>query len=336
MRAYKIAVIPGDGIGPEIMEATIKVLESLDIDFDFVHCEAGYEYWKRSGRQITQETIDVIKECDSCLKGPTATPPGPGTYKSVAVTLRQKLDLYANVRPFKSRRGVKSLHDNVDFVLVRENTEDLYKGIEYRVGDSALGMRVITRRCCERIAKFAFELARRERRKKVTAVHKATILKETCGLFRDVCFDVSKSYPDITFDDTLVDTAALKLVRSPEEFDVMVTTNIFGDILSDEAAAITGGLGLAPGANIGDEYSMFEPVHGTVYHKAGKGVVNPCALMFSSAMMLRHLGEEDSARKLEVAIERVLEEGKQVTYDLGGSASTMEMAEAIITSLESS
>jgi isocitrate dehydrogenase (NAD+) len=328
-----IVVIPGDGVGPEITNATLHVLKNLNLKLNFIVREAGYKVWKKTGRPISEKTIDEIREKKICLKGPTTTPAGPGTYKSVAATLRQSLDLYANVRPIKSRAGIKCLYDDLDFVIVRENTEDLYRGLEYTMGNVAIGLRVISRRGSERIAKFAFELARREGRKKVTAVHKANIFKETCGMFRNSCAKVAKKYPNIKFEEMHIDAAALKILLNPKDFEVIVTTNLFGDILSDEAAGLVGGLGLASSANIGDECAMFEPVHGTAPDIAGKGVANPSAMILASVMMLKHLGEKKSAVKLEEALNRVLADGKVLTRDLGGSARTMAMAEKIVDNL---
>jgi isopropylmalate/isohomocitrate dehydrogenase-like protein len=330
---YKIAVIPGDGIGPEVVNATLEILRNMNLRIEFVICEAGYQCWEKYGKQIIDATIETIKESNACLKGPTLTPPGPETFRSVAVTLRQTLDLYANVRPIKTRKGIKSLFQNVDFIIVRENTEGLYVGIEERKPDRALATRVITRRGSERIAKFAFDLAVAEGRKKVTIVHKANILKETCGLFRDVSLEVAKRYPGIQAEELLVDAAAYRIATRPNELDVIVTTNLFGDILSDEAAGISGGLGLAPGANIGEKYAMFEPIHGVALKYAGKGVANPSATILSAVMMLKHIGEKEAAIKLETALNTVIAEGRNVTRDLGGEATTFEMAKEIVKTL---
>lgn len=330
---YKVAVIPGDGIGPEVIEAALYVLSNTKIDFEFIKVEAGLSAWRKYGNPLPKETVDAIKEADACLKGPTQTPPGPGTFRSPTVVLRQMLDLYANVRPFKSRKGVPSIHDNVDMVIIRENTEGLYTGLEYVVGDVAMAIRIISKRASERIARFAFNFARREKRKKVTIVHKANVLKETCGLFRSTCMEIAKEYPDVILEEMLVDTAAMKIVTNPQAFDVILTTNLFGDILSDEAAGIVGGLGLAPSANIGDEYALFEAVHGSAPDIAGKGIANPSAIILSSAMMLKYLGEIDVGRKIEEAIDAVIAEGKKLTIDLGGNAKTMEFARAVVEKL---
>ncbi len=328
-KTYRIAVIAGDGIGPEITEATILALGEVGVPFEFTKVAAGLGAWEKYGNQLPQETLDVIKSSSACLKGPTQTPPGPGSFKSATVTLRQILDLYANVRPFRNHPGVPSVHKGVDMVVVRENTEGLYKGIEYGLGDSALGIRVITKKGSERIARFAFDLARREKRHRVTAVHKANVLKETCGLFRNVVAEVAKGYPGIQFDEMHIDAAAMRVAMKPQDLDVIVTTNLFGDVLSDEVAGVVGGLGIAPSANVGDRYAFFEAIHGSAPKHAGKWDANPTAIMLSAAMMLRYLGEIGAAARFESAIDRVLDEGKTVTRDLGGSAGTMDFARAV-------
>ncbi|MEM4478413.1 MAG: isocitrate/isopropylmalate dehydrogenase family protein, partial [Candidatus Methanomethylicaceae archaeon] len=255
------------------------------------------------------------------------------TFRSPTVALRQILDLYANVRPFKSRKGVASLHNNVDMVIIRENTEGLYTGLEYVIGNTTMAIRIISRRASERIARFAFNFAKKEGRRKVTIVHKANVLKETCGLFRNVCIEIAKEYPDILCEEMLVDTAAMKMVMTPQIFDVIVTTNLFGDILSDEAAGIIGGLGLAPSANIGDKYAIFEAVHGSAPDIAGKGIANPTAIILSASMMLKYLGEIEIGKKIEEAIDAVIAEGKNITMDLGGNAKTMDFVKALIEKL---
>ena len=328
-KKYKIAVITGDGIGPEITEAAMHALGNVGLNLEFTKVAAGLGAWEKFGNQLPPETVEIIKDSDATLKGPTQTPPGPGTFKSATVTLRQLLDLYANVRPFRNHPGVPSVHQGVDLIIVRENTEGLYSGIEYVVGESALAIRLITKKGSQRIAKFAFELAKREGRKKVTAVHKANVLKETDGLFRNVVAEVAKGYPEIQFDDMHVDAAAMRIAMKPQDIDVIVTTNLFGDVLSDEVAGVVGGLGIAPSANIGDRYAFFEAIHGTAPKHAGKWDANPAAIMFSAAMMLRHLGEVDAGNRLESAIDSVLGEGKTVTRDLGGNAGTMDFAKAV-------
>ncbi len=334
---YRIGIINGDGIGPEVISASINVLEKLPVDFEFISADAGYDYWKEHGVDtlVPKETMEILKETDVLLKGPTTTPQGPDSPKSVAVTIRQEFQLYANLRPFKRREGVSAPVDYLDVILVRENTEGLYKGLEYKLNeDIAIGIRTITRKGSERIARFAFELARKEKRKKVTAVHKANICKETCGLFLNVCREIAKEYPEIGFDDSHIDATTMWLIRRPDWYDVIVTTNLFGDILSDELAALTGSIGLAPGANIGEDYAMFEPVHGSAPKYKGQNKVNPCATILSGAMMLNYLGEEKYSKIVEKAVEDVIKEGKTITYDLGGKAKTSEMSDAIAKKIE--
>ena len=328
MKTYRIALIPGDGIGPEQMEATLKVLEALedgvDWKFSFVFCEAGDHCAEKYGTPLPEETVKTIMSSDACLKAPVGE-----TAADVIVKLRQMLDLYANLRPAKSYPNVPALRSDIDLIIVRENTEDLYKGFEFYVSpDITVGLRVISRRCCERIAELAFRLAM-ERRKKVTAVHKANVMRVTCGLFRDVCRQIASKYPEVAFEEMYVDAAAMNLIRKPHEFDVIVTTNMFGDILSDEAAQVVGSIGLAAGANIGDRYGIFEPVHGSAPDIAGKGIANPTSLILAASMMLEWLGEKEAARILEKSVEEVLAEGKVLTPDLGGSAKTMEFARRV-------
>ncbi|MEM0240647.1 MAG: isocitrate/isopropylmalate dehydrogenase family protein [Candidatus Nezhaarchaeales archaeon] len=323
---YRIAVIYGDGIGPEVIGAALKVLEALDLNAEYVEVKAGYEYWKQSGRPIEDGALDVIKSCNCILKGPLMTPPGPESYRSVTITLRQALDLYANVRPFKSFGRTSK---KIDMVIVRENTEDLYSGIEFKVGSTAITLRIISERASKRIARFAFELAKREGKKRVTVVHKANVMKESCGLFRSAFFEVAKLYPEIQADELIVDAAAYRIIVAPETLEVLVTSNMFGDILSDVAAGVVGSIGLAPSANVGDEHAMFEPVHGTAPDIAGKGVANPIASILSAAMMLSHLGEVEKARAIEAAVDKLILEGRVLTPDMGGTAKTMDVANEV-------
>ncbi|MEM1915178.1 MAG: isocitrate/isopropylmalate dehydrogenase family protein [Candidatus Nezhaarchaeales archaeon] len=323
---YRIAVIYGDGIGPEVIGAALKVLEALDLNAEYVEVKAGYEYWKQSGRPIEDGALDVIKSCNCILKGPLMTPPGPESYRSVTITLRQALDLYANVRPFKSFGRTSK---KIDMVIVRENTEDLYSGMEFKVGSTAITLRIISERASKRIARFAFELAKREGKKRVTVVHKANVMKESCGLFRSAFFEVAKLYPEIQADELIVDAAAYRIIVAPETLEVLVTSNMFGDILSDVAAGVVGSIGLAPSANVGDEHAMFEPVHGTAPDIAGKGVANPIASILSAAMMLSHLGEVEKARAIEAAVDKLILEGRVLTPDMGGTAKTMDVANEV-------
>uniref|UniRef100_A0A7C3J4H4 Isocitrate/isopropylmalate dehydrogenase family protein n=1 Tax=Candidatus Methanomethylicus mesodigestus TaxID=1867258 RepID=A0A7C3J4H4_9CREN len=326
-RKYRIALMPGDGIGPEQTQATLKVLtvlqDSTGIQMEFIEAEGGDLCLKRRGEALPEETIDILKGSDACLKAPVGE-----SAADVIVKLRFMFDLYANLRPVKSYPGVQSLRPDIDMLFVRENTEDLYKGYEFSIGEDTVALRVITRKGCLRIAEAAFKHAMK-RRKKVTAVHKANVLRVTDGLFRDVCREVASRYPQVAFEELYVDAASMQLIKRPHEFDVIVTTNMFGDILSDEAAQIGGGLGMAAGANVGDRYGLFEPIHGSAPKHAGKNIANPTSMILAAKLMLDWLGEDDAARKIEDAVMKTLSEGKALTYDLGGKATTTEMADEI-------
>ena len=322
---YQIAVIPGDGIGKEVMEATISVLDELDVDFDYVYGIAGYECNEEHGTPLPQETIDIVRDSDACLFGAAGE-----TAADVIVKIRQEMKMFANLRPVKSYPNTKSVFENVDFMIVRENTEGLYiANQEEKTEDGAIAKRIITREAEERIIDYAFQYAKDNNRTKVTAVHKANVLKKTDGLFKEIFYEVGEKYPDIDTEDFYVDATAMYLVTQPQEFQVIVTTNLFGDILSDEGAGLVGGLGLIPSANIGSEGALFEPVHGSAPDIAGQQKANPIAMMLSAVMMLRYLGENEEADKFDAAILKVLSEGKTLTGDLGGSATTMEVAQAI-------
>lgn len=331
--AYKITLIPGDGIGPEIAEAARRVIDATGVVIEWEVVEAGEAVIAKYGTPLPQYVLDSVKKNKVALKGPLTTPIGKG-FRSVNVTLRQELNLYANVRPARTLPGIETRYKDVDIIVVRENTEDLYAGIEHRVGrDAAESIKIITREASERIARYAFELARNQGRKKVTAVHKANIMKLSDGLFLECARQVAEDYPDIEFEDMIVDAMCMKLVQSPENYDVMVLPNLYGDIVSDLCAGLVGGLGVAPGANIGIEAAVFEPVHGSAPKHAGKNKVNPLAITMSGVMMLQHLGENAAADRVMKAIVAILEDKKSLTYDLGGSASTGEMADAIIARL---
>ena len=322
---YQIAVIPGDGIGKEVMEATISVLDELDVDFDYIYGIAGDECNEEHGTPLPQETIDIVRDSDACLFGAAGE-----TAADVIVKIRQEMKMFANLRPVKSYPNTKSLFENVDFMIVWENTEGLYiADQEEETEDGAIAKRVITREAEERIIDYAFQYAKDNNRTKVTAVHKANVLKKTDGLFKEIFYEVSEKYPDIDTEDFYVDATAMYLVTQPQEFQVVVTTNLFGDILSDEGAGLVGGLGLIPSANIGANGALFEPVHGSAPDIAGQQKANPIAMMLSAIMMLRYLGENDAADKFDAAILKVLSEGKTLTGDLGGSATTMEVAQAV-------
>jgi len=332
--SYTITLIPGDGIGPEITAAARRVIDATGLSITWEPVQAGEAVLAEYGTPLPGYVLDSVKKNKIALKGPLTTPVGKG-FRSVNVTLRQELNLYANLRPARNLPGIKTRYSGVDLIIVRENTEDLYAGIEHRVGrDAAESIKIITREASMRISRYAFELARREGRKKVTAVHKANIMKLSDGLFLECARDVAAAYPDIEFEDMIVDAMCMKLVQSPENYDVLVLPNLYGDIVSDLCAGLVGGLGVAPGANIGVEAAVFEPVHGSAPKHAGKNKVNPLAILLSGVMMLRHLGEKDAADRVMAAVLRVLEEKRRLTYDLGGSAGTSEMADAIIEAMQ--
>ncbi|WP_407391830.1 isocitrate/isopropylmalate family dehydrogenase [Methanobrevibacter sp.] len=322
---YQLAIVPGDGIGKEVMEATIYVLDSLGIDFEYVYGEAGDECLEKTGTALPKETLEIIKNADACLFGAAGE-----TAADVIVKIRQEMKMFANLRPVKSYPNTNSLFENIDFMIVRENTEGLYiAGEESYTDEGAIARRIITREAESRIIDYAFRYAKENNKSKVTGVHKANVLKKSDGLFKEVFYEVAKNYPDIATEDFYVDATAMYLITQPESFEVIVTTNLFGDILSDEGAGLVGGLGLIPSANIGEDAALFEPVHGSAPDIAGQGKANPIAMMLSSIMMLRYIGENEAAEKFESAILKLLTDGNILTGDLGGSASTMELAEAV-------
>lgn len=332
---YRVTLIPGDGIGPEISDAAMKVINASGVDIEWEIVEAGEKVMDKEGTPLPEYVLESIRKNKVALKGPITTPIGTG-FRSVNVALRKALDLYANLRPTRSYPGTKARYENIDLVVVRENTEDLYAGVEHKVGDDAgESIKIITRKASEHIVRFAFEYARREGRKKVTAVHKANIMKYTDGLFLECARNVAEDYADIEFEDRIVDNMCMQLVMKPELYDVLVLPNLYGDIVSDVCAGLVGGLGVAPGANIGDEIALFEPVHGSAPKHAGKNKVNPVAIILSGVLMLKHLGEKDAAQRVDAAVTQVLAEGVHVTYDLGGNAGTSEMADAIVEKLKS-
>jgi isopropylmalate/isohomocitrate dehydrogenase-like protein len=333
-KAYRIAVLPGDGIGPEVIEAAIKVLNAVqkaskNLNFKFTFGEAGYNCIGKYGTNVPQKTLNMLKQTDACLKGPMTTPEEAGAPPSAAVTIRKAFNLYANIRPCKSLPDVPSIKPNIDLVMLRENTEGLYSGQEFMVSPGkGVALRIVTQQASGRIAKLAFEMALK-RKRHVTCVHKRNILRVTDGIFVDATMKIAENYPSVTVDEVHVDAMAMRLIKEPEKFDIIVTTNLFGDILSDEAAQIVGGLGLAAGANVGDNYGMFEPVHGSAPKYAGKNIVNPVATILAAKMMLEYLNEPKVAGSIEKAVTEVLKEGKVRTYDLGGNSTTDEMADAI-------
>jgi 3-isopropylmalate dehydrogenase len=330
---YKIAVIPGDGIGKEVMEATLHILDALNLDLEYKFGEAGDDALEKTGEALPQETIDLVKASDACLFGAAGE-----TAADVIVRLRQEMNLFANLRPVKSLPGANALFDNLDFMIVRENTEGIYVGEEELLddGNTAIAKRIITKEASERICDYAFQYAKDNNKKKVTGVHKANVLKKTDGLFKETFYEVAKNYKShgIEAEDFYVDATAMYLLTRPESFEVIVTTNLFGDILSDEGAGLVGGLGLIPSANIGEEGALFEPVHGSAPDIAGQGIANPTAMILSAVMMLEYLGEKEKAQVLDRAILEVLKEAKTLTGDMGGNASTMEMARAVREKLE--
>ena len=319
---YQIAVVPGDGIGKEVMEAAIHVLDALDIDFDYVYGQAGDECLEKTGSALPDE---IIRNSDACLFGAAGE-----SAADVIVKIRQEMRMFANLRPVKAYPNTNSLSDDIDFMIVRENTEGLYiANEESYTDDGAVAKRIITREAEERIIDYAFKYAKDNNKSKVTGVHKANVLKKSDGLFKDIFYEVAERYPEIATEDYYVDATAMYLITKPESFDVIVTTNLFGDILSDEGAGLVGGLGLIPSANIGEDAALFEPVHGSAPDIAGQGIANPIAMMLSAVMMLRHLGENEAADRFDNAILKVLSDASILTGDLGGSATTMEVAEEV-------
>jgi isocitrate dehydrogenase (NAD+) len=339
MKTYKIAVLPGDGVGPEVVDATVNILKAIEkkagtYKLDFSLGEAGFNCISKYGTNVPNKTIEMLKTTIACLKGPMTTPEEIGAPPSAALTIRKLFNLYANMRPCRSLPNVSSLNPKIDLIVVRENTEGMYSGIEFDVGsNTAVAMRVISRDASEKIARFAFKLAT-QRRKHLSYVHKANILRRTDGIFNQAMLEIAKEFPDVKVESYHIDAMAMQLIKNPEAFDVIVTTNLFGDIISDEAAQIVGGLGLAAGANIGENYAMFEPVHGSAPKYAGQNRVNPIATVFAGKLLLDYLGEEDSAQVVENAVFEILKEGKVLTYDLGGKAKTSELGEAVVAKIE--
>lgn len=328
----KIAVIRGDGIGPEIVDASIRVLDALECGLEYDHVEAGMAARRNCGELLPQATLDAIQKHGLALKGPLATPIGGG-FSSLNVELRRHFDLFANVRPAITFPGTRARYDDIDIITVRENTEGAYRSEEQTLsedGETARSVIQVTRHSSERIVRYAFDMARRLGRKKVTVVHKANILKTTSGLFLEVARAIAAEYPEIECNELIVDNTCMQLVMDPDRFDVIVTTNLFGDILSDLCAGLIGGLGLAPGANIGDGIAIFEAVHGSAPDIAGQGVANPCALLLATASMLDYIGQNDKAVRLRQAIRTTLGAGDRTTPDLGGKGTTRGFTDALI------
>ena len=331
---HTITLIPGDGIGPEITAATVRVIEATGVEIDWETHILGAQALEKYGTTLPEETIESIRRNKVALKGPQMTPIGKG-FTSVNVGLRKALDLYANVRPIKALPNVPCRNPELDLVVMRENTEDLYAGLEHIVVPGVVeSLKIITEKASTRIARYSFEYARSVGRKKVTAVHKANIMKLSDGLFLECFYNVAKEYPEIESDDKIIDNCCMQLVMRPEQFDVLVLENLYGDIVSDLCAGLIGGLGLAPGANIGEQGAVFEAVHGSAPDIAGQGIANPTAILLSATIMLRHIGEHDAAQRIEKAMLDVFAEGKALTRDLGGTAKTNEFARAIVEKLQ--
>lgn len=350
---HKVTLIPGDGIGPEVTGSMEEVVNATGVKIDFEVVEAGEKVMEKEGTPLPEYVLESVRKNKTAIKGPITTPVGSG-FRSVNVALRHALELYACLRPAKSFKGVESRYEDIDLVIVRENTEDLYAGIEFGKGspearemiekicelsgkrirdDSAISIKPISVYCSERIFCFAYEYALKNKRKKVTAVHKANIMKATDGLFLETGRRVARDYPGIESDDCIVDNMCMQLVKKPGKYDVLVAPNLYGDIISDLCAGLMGGLGVAPGANIGDDYAVFEPVHGSAPRYAGEDKVNPTATIMSGALMLRHLGEKEAAQSIEKALSEAFMEGKTLTYDLGGKAKTSEFTKYVISKM---
>lgn len=332
MAKQTITVIKGDGIGPSIIDSALEILKAAGCDFDYEFVDAGLAALEKTGELLPQETVDTIARNKITLKGPLTTPVGEG-FTSINVTLRKQFGLYANVRPVKSFVGTKARYDDIDIITIRENTQGMYSGAGQIVsedGNEAEAKSIITREGAEKIVTFAYELAVREGRKKVTAVHKANILKSTSGLFLKVAREVAERYPQIESNEMIVDATCMKLVMTPEEFDVIVTTNLFGDILSDLCAGLVGGLGMAPGANIGEDAAIFEAVHGSAPDIAGKNLANPTSVILASIQMLEHLNMGDTAERIRSAVADVIKSGDRTTRDLGGSHGTTDFTQSVI------
>ncbi|HLB87073.1 MAG TPA: isocitrate/isopropylmalate dehydrogenase family protein [Terriglobales bacterium] len=332
--AYKITLIPGDGIGPEVTGAAVRILEATGVKFEWETFEAGAEAFEKYGEYIPKELIESMERTRVGLKGPVTTPIGGG-FASINVALRKKFELYANFRPIRNLPHIPTRYPGVDLVIVRENTEGLYSGIEHEVVPGVVeSLKIMTEKACLRIARFAFEYARKNKRKKIHAIHKANIMKLSDGLFLRCARDVARGYPEITYGEHIVDNTCMQLVMNPYQYDLLLMENLYGDIISDLCAAFVGGLGLVPGANFGDQCAIFEAVHGSAPDIAGKNIANPTAVIRSSLLMLRHLGEHDAALKIRNALEKVYRNREKLTRDVGGQAGTSEFADSVIEAME--
>ncbi|MEM0143701.1 MAG: isocitrate/isopropylmalate dehydrogenase family protein [Candidatus Parvarchaeum sp.] len=332
-KKWRVAVIKGDGVGPDVVNAALLVLDAVkkkfNLDIEYVPAQAGLNSVEKYGTNLPEETLEILKNTDCLLKGPTTTPEGANSLPSANVGIRKHFDLYADVRPNKTLPNVPSLKPNVDMVIVRENTEGMYSGLDFRLNqDTTIGIRVITRKACERIVKYAFKLAE-ERKKHVTLVHKGNVLKVSDGMFKDIFYEEAKKHPNVKADDAHVDAITQWFIKQPEFYDVLVTENLFGDIISDEAAMVVGGIGTGASANIGEKYAMFEPIHGSVPKYTGMDKVNPIGTIMSVKMMMDWMGYKEAGKSIENAVYKVLEEGKVLTYDLGGNAKCSEVGKEI-------
>ena len=327
---HKITLIPGDGIGPEVTDATLQVIQAAGIEVEWEVLQAGAEAFKKYGKYLPEELLESLQRNHVGIKGPITTPIGQG-FASINVTLRKALNLYANFRPIKNLPGVKTRFENVDIIVVRENTEDLYSGLEHTVVPGVVeSLKIITAEASTRIARFAFEYARRHGRKKISAIHKANIMKLSDGLFLDCVRNIAKLYPEVQYEELIVDNTCMQMVLDPAKFDVMLLENLYGDIVSDLGAGLVGGLGLVPGANLGDDCAIFEAVHGSAPGIAGKNIANPTAMLLSAVLMFQHLGESEKANRIVRAILAVYSEGKALTPDVGGTATTIQFADAVV------
>ena len=327
---YNIAIISGDGIGKEVMNACEYLLDKIDLDFSFEYGQAGFECFNNAGTTLPEETVKIANKSDAVLFGASTSTPGQ---PSPIINLRKELNVYANIRPIKSYKGVNCIRDDIDFVIVRENTEGLYSQVEYGDDEKMIAERHITKKASERISKAAFNLCIKRGQNKVTCVHKSNVLKKTDGVFKESFYKIAENYPQIAAEDYYVDAMAMYLISQPQNFDVIVSSNLFGDILSDESAGLVGGLGLAPSGNIGDHNGLFEPVHGSAPDIAGKHIANPCSMILSASMMLDYLGEWEISNDIKNAVEKVIAECKIRTPDLGGNATTIEITKAIVKEL---
>ena len=327
---HKITLIPGDGIGPEVTAATLKVIEAAGLEVEWETINAGADAFEKHGKYLPDELMDSIQRTRVAIKGPITTPIGKG-FSSINVALRKALTLYANFRPIKNLPGVKTRFDNVDIIVVRENTEDLYSGLEHVVVPGVVeSLKIITAEASTRIARFAFDYARKHGRKKIAAIHKANIMKLSDGLFLECVRNIAQLYPEIVYEEMIVDNTCMQMVLDPQQFDVMLLENLYGDIVSDLGAGLVGGLGLVPGANLGDNCAIFEPVHGSAPKIAGKNMANPTAMLLSAVLMFQHLGETEKAALISSAVEKVYASGKLRTPDLGGDSSTSQFTDAVV------